>query len=914
MSRRLVALVAAAIVAGGIAPAVASASAPKYDVTITRTEYGIPHITARDFGSLGYGYAYAFAQDDFCVMENDYVTVEGLRSKYFGPTGTYTMPGNGTTVSNLDSDVFWTQMRQSGVVDKLLAEKGVSAPLPGITQAIQGYVDGWNRYLSDVGGANGIKDPACHGAPWVQPITLETMYLRLYQLVLLADYDVAIGGIAEAAPPAAGAPVSAPLSPAETAQRFATAWKKVTGDLGSNAIAIGSEGTRDHTHGMLLGNPHFPWVGDERFYQAQMTIPGVVNVSGASLLGVPIILIGYNKNIAWSHTVSTAYRFTPYQLTLVPGDPTSYLYDGVPTKMQPHDVTVTVKNSDGSLSKVTKTTWWTRYGPVFTSLVGLPFPWTPATAFAMRGVNADNFRVFNHFLATNMATSTADELGILKKYQGIPWVNTIVSDRTGHALYADIGAIPNVPNSLAQQCDTALGAALFQLVGLPVLDGSRSSCNWLNDPDAAVPGTFGPSHEPYLSRSDYVTNSNDSYWLSNPAQPLTGYARIIGDEGTPRSLRTRIGLIMTQQRISGVDGQGPPGFTLQDLQNLVFSDRQYAGEMMRDPLVSLCRSLPGVAPTSSGAPVPLGNACDVLASWDLHENLTSRGAILFRRFLDNLFGSTQATAYGYAKTYPFYSTPFSASDAVRTPAGLNTADPEVAVALGNAIDDLDKAGYPLDVPVGQVQYVVRNGVKIPIHGGVGDPNGQFNAVDAAWTASGLAQPDFGSSYVQAVTWDDSPCPIAETILTYSQSTDPTNPHYADQTQLFSQKKWVKNRFCAADIAAAPDKVVTHLVGQSSAHSPARSSARSSAKPGASSGSVAPGRSAGGSAGGSAAAPAGVTSAAALPAASVEAARTSGTLPFTGLDAVWPATGVLLLAGAALLTRRRRRAPAAHPPA
>jgi acyl-homoserine-lactone acylase len=42
-----------------------------------------------------------------------------------------------------------------------------------------------------------------------------------------------------------------------------------------------------------------------------------------------------------------------------------------------------------------------------------------------------------------------------------------------------------------------------------------------------------------------VTNSNDSYWLSNPHQPLTGFARIIGDEGTARTLRTRIGLIMT---------------------------------------------------------------------------------------------------------------------------------------------------------------------------------------------------------------------------------------------------------------------------------------------------------------------------------------------------------------------------------
>ena len=43
-------------------------------------------------------------------------------------------------------------------------------------------------------------------------------------------------------------------------------------------------------------------------------------------------------------------------------------------------------------------------------------------------------------------------------------------------------------------------------------------------------------------RGDYVSNSNDSYWLSNPALSLEGYSPVIGDEGTARSLRTRAGL------------------------------------------------------------------------------------------------------------------------------------------------------------------------------------------------------------------------------------------------------------------------------------------------------------------------------------------------------------------------------------
>jgi acyl-homoserine lactone acylase PvdQ len=46
--------------------------------------------------------------------------------------------------------------------------------------------------------------------------------------------------------------------------------------------------------------------------------------------------------VAWSHTVSTAWRFTPYQLTLVPGHPTEYLQNGQPVPMLSRKVTVVV--------------------------------------------------------------------------------------------------------------------------------------------------------------------------------------------------------------------------------------------------------------------------------------------------------------------------------------------------------------------------------------------------------------------------------------------------------------------------------------------------------------------------------------------------------------------------------------------
>ena len=43
---------------------------------------------------------------------------------------------------------------------------------------------------------------------------------------------------------------------------------------------------------------------------------------------MPLILIGHTRGLAWSHTVATAWRFTPFELTLAPGDPHSYIVDG----------------------------------------------------------------------------------------------------------------------------------------------------------------------------------------------------------------------------------------------------------------------------------------------------------------------------------------------------------------------------------------------------------------------------------------------------------------------------------------------------------------------------------------------------------------------------------------------------------
>jgi acyl-homoserine-lactone acylase len=394
---------------------------------------------------------------------------------------------------------------------------------------------------------------------------------------------------------------------------------------------------------------------------------------------------------------------------------------------------------------------------------------------------------------------------ILRRDEGLPWVNTLAADRAGHALYADIGSIPNVSNKQVERCPTGLGAVTFQLIGLPILDGSRSACAPATSKKAAAPGIFPASKLPHLQRSDFVTNSNDSYWLANPKQPLTGYARIIGDEKTSRSLRTRSGLTMVESRIAGTDGEGKPGFTRALMQKLEYSDIQFGASLAKTAAVKMCRGFSGgEAPTTSGTPVAVGIACSTLAKWNGRETVNARGAVLWRAFWEGaLDASGKLWLHG-----------FRPSHAVTTPNGLNTANSNVQKAFGDALALMHHDHLPFNVKLGTVQYVVRHGKHIPLQGGPGDPDGEFNAIDQNVfdPASRGAEPTIGSSYIQVVSWHSHQhCPTARQILTYSQSDNPKSPYFDDQTKLFSQGKWEQEYFCSKAVRSHT-RSTKHLTG------------------------------------------------------------------------------------------------------
>ncbi|MEG3630120.1 penicillin acylase family protein [Streptomyces poriticola] len=760
---------------------------------IRYTEYGIPHILAEDHANLGFGTGWAQAADEVCTVADGFVTVRGERSRFFGRDAT----SDGSLSSartNLSSDLFFRGVREAGTVEKLLREPAPRGPSRSAKDLMRGYAAGYNAWLAQ----NRITDPACRGADWVRPVTALDVAVRGFALSVLGGQGRAVDGITAAQPPAgATAPGGAPTGPpaprrAPDAEATARAARELfahdDAGMGSNAVAFSGRTTADG-HGLLLGNPHYPWHGGRRFWQSQQTIPGRLNVAGASLLGTSTVAIGHNAHVAWSHTVATGVPFNLHRLTLDPADPTAYLVDGRRERMTRRSVTVPVRGGE----PVTRTQWWTRYGPVVTGLgPSLPLPWTATAAYALHDPNAANLRGSDTALGFGRARGTDDLLSTLRRTQGLPWVNTIAADSRGHTLFTQSQVLPRITDELAERCSTPLGEVTYPASGVAVLDGSRGDCALGRDHDAVQRGILGPARMPTLTDAPYAENSNDSAWLTNADRPLTGYERVFGPEATRRSLRTRGAL----EDVAAMADRG--GLTVRDLQRQQFTNRAPAGELAAADAAKACEALPGAtAQGSDGEPVDVREACAVLAAWDRTVGTDSRGALLFDRFWRKLTAAVPAER--------LWKVPFDAADPVRTPHTLDTGGPALATALADAVAELRAAGTPLDAPLGEHQYVVRGGERFPVGGGT-EALGIWNKLEPRWDAGrgGYTEVAHGSSYIQAVGWDGGRCPVARTLLTYSQSSNPQSPHHADQTRLFSRGKWVTSRFCERDIWSSPE--------------------------------------------------------------------------------------------------------------
>jgi len=760
---------------------------------IRRTSYGIPHIISSTEKGLGYGIGYAYAQDNFCVLADEIVTVNGERSRYFGPEG-----ANIYGLKNLTADFYFKLINDDASADDTWNKQSDE-----IKARFEGYVLGVNRYLKEKGVANLAAD--CKGQPWVRPITVRDMAKLVRRLSVQASGINFIDAMYAAQPPAivAGAAagrVKPAVQMARTAKQILAAsdgpltkayWDDLRERTGSNALALGAEAT-ETGRGMLFGNPHFPWYGILRFYQMHLTMPGKMDVMGGALNGFPGVNIGFTNEFAWSHTVNTSVHFTLYALQLDPANPTRYVYDGQMRDMTKKTLTVQVRHADGSLVPLTRTYYGSSHGPIV--VIPGQLAWDKTMAYAIRDANLENWRLIEYFDRANKAQNLAEYKAAVEETVGNPWTNSVAVDRAGNVYYASVTPTPHVTTAKEEAC---IAAPFKPLIagGLFVLAGSTSACEWTVDPAAPQPGIFAAKDLPTMSRKDFVHNANDSAWLSNPAAPMTGYPKIASLDSYEQNGRTRIGLQQAMARLAGSDGRPGNKFSMDVLREIVLSNRVYYADVaLADAVEAMCAG--DLAHTVDGQTVDLTKACGVLRSWDRRSELQSVGVNLFEQF------------WNRARSASIWAVPFNPADPVNTPRGIVKNNAAVTKslrdALARAVISQSAAGIPIDRPWYEIQLAVKN-VPLPIHGADGNL-GNYNAIRSAPVGNrlpGARAVNYGTSYIQTVTWDDGG-PKAGAFLTYSNSTDAASPYYADQTYRFYLKDWIRLPFTNDEVTTDPN--------------------------------------------------------------------------------------------------------------
>ncbi len=199
--------------------------------------------------------------------------------------------------------------------------------------------------------------------------------------------------------------------------------------LGSNNWAVAPSRTRDG-YALLAGDPHLELTLPSIWYEAHIVVPGRLDVYGVTLPGLPFIIIGFNRDIAWTFT-NTSSDVLDYFAETVDDTthPTRYRLDGEWRPIERH--VEIYRGPDGS-ELARDTMYSTHRGPLTRRLGGWhSIRWTALDA----STEADNFD------RVSRARTVDEFLEAMATYR-VPAQNMLVADRQGNIAIRSTGWYP----------------------------------------------------------------------------------------------------------------------------------------------------------------------------------------------------------------------------------------------------------------------------------------------------------------------------------------------------------------------------------------------------------------------------------------------------------------------------------------
>ena len=496
-------------------------------------------------------------------------------------------------------------------------------------------------------------------------------------------------------------------------------------DRGSNTWAIGPSKSASG-NAMLIINPHLPWDDMFTWFEVQLNCK-TLNVYGATLVGSPFIGIGFNDYLGWAHTNNVHDGQDLYKLVLTDG---GYKWGDDSKPFATRTVKLKVRESDAVLSEKELTIKESVHGPIVRE--------DENHAYALRVVGLDQPYIFEQYLGMALAKNFDEFQKAASRLQN-PFFTTMYADRDGRIMHLFGGRTPVRP---------------------------AGDWNWLGTVPGDTPQTLWHETHTYTelpkvidAKSGWLQNANDPPWTTTLPREL--------DRRDYPDYMSRNFMHFRAQRSARMAYEDDK-ITFNELLAYKMDTRMELADRLVDDLVEAAESSDDNF---------LHEAAAVLKKWDRCTDNESRGAVLFKEWVD-------AIGFYIDKPELFHS-PWLEEDPMNTPVGIADITAGLA-ALRNAGNKVIDNHGKLDIAWGDVFRIIRDDVDLPANGGPGDPYGLFRVTGYRPIENNRYAAVGGDSFQAIIEFGDPLQAMAS--IGYGNASQEGSPHRTDQVKFYSQKK------------------------------------------------------------------------------------------------------------------------------
>jgi acyl-homoserine-lactone acylase len=509
---------------------------------------------------------------------------------------------------------------------------------------------------------------------------------------------------------------------------------------GSNSWALsGSKTTTGNA--MLVANPHL-WWSDLFLWHEQQFITNEYNMYGATLVGNPSILLGFNDHVSWTHTVNTIDNTDLFEIKKE-GD--SYLIDGEYLPFEAQEYAIKELQEDGTMKVHEFTRKRTKHGIVIKE--------TENSALAIRFAQMDDLTPLIEQYDFMAKAKNLEDMKNALALQQMPFLNTVYADKSGDIMHHFGGLVPKKNGDWDKWQD--------------VVSGDSSEDIWTDYYNSdELPIVVNPP-------SGWLQNANDPPFINT--LPIVLDPDDFASHIAPNNMRFR------PQRAARLMHE-ENSISFDRLVELKHDNKAELAIRLHDDLLALKDQ------TSDSLVLA---AIDVMTKWDGSYDANSLGAMLFMEFTNTWAEEKQISPYGLGNEL---KDPWNPNDPINTPDGFVDYDEIVDIIRKATENHLTK--YPaLEIPYGDYYKLKMGDLEYP---GTGGPQhlGVFRIMYTSLGEEGQFIGDFGDTFVLVIEMGEEI--TAKGLLTYGNSSNPENKHYGDQLEMFSKNELRNFWFKKAD--------------------------------------------------------------------------------------------------------------------